>query len=286
MGCYRIGGINIKIDGLRGSDVNARMRPYETTAENADALIVCCESSPMKPYMGNLIDISITSQEFLDCGDKYVLQFRGGQSIYAAIEFDKSFRGALCRVCDISQYNGDSIEIRLFKMAGIAYRYIASYHGLYTFHASSVVCQNKAVLFLAPAGVGKSTNANLWIKNYPKNTYILNDDAPVISCKNGVYSVHGTPWCGKDGLNSNKSAEAGAFVFIKRATAPAINRMSADEARIGMITNMRGIEFPGIKCAAYGAAENMASKIASYTHEFCMTDKSARLAHDTIFAHI
>ena len=70
-------------------------------------------------------------------------------------------------------------------------------------HSSCVVYEDKAYLFSAPCGTGKSTHTQIWLKRFP-GAYILNDDKPAIRImEDGVYAF-GTPFSGKTDLNVNK----------------------------------------------------------------------------------
>lgn len=79
------------------------------------------------------------------------------------------------------------------------YRNLPIYQGM-LLHASAVVYENKAYLFSAPCGTGKSTHTSLWLKQFP-SAYILNDDKPAIRCIGGKFYAYGTPWSGKSDSN-------------------------------------------------------------------------------------
>ncbi|MBK5721503.1 hypothetical protein JGH11_11530 [Dysgonomonas sp. Marseille-P4677] len=63
-------------------------------------------------------------------------------------------------------------------------------------HASTIVKDQEAVLFLGESGTGKSTHTRLWLQ-YIENTYLLNDDSPLLRVKNDKIFVCGSPWSGK-----------------------------------------------------------------------------------------
>jgi hypothetical protein len=46
-------------------------------------------------------------------------------------------------------------------------------------HASVIIHENQAVLFLGESGTGKSTHTRLWLENIP-GTRLLNDDSPIL----------------------------------------------------------------------------------------------------------
>ena len=56
----------------------------------------------------------------------------------------------------------------------------AADYGIVLFHSCAVVCDEKAYLFTAPSGTGKSTHADLWCKLLGKKVKILNGDKPFL----------------------------------------------------------------------------------------------------------
>lgn len=80
--------------------------------------------------------------------------------------------------------------------AMIAYSYITSKRQTLLIHASAVVKDGRAYVFLGRSGTGKSTHARLWLENIPESK-LLNDDNPIIYIKQGKVYVCGSPWSGK-----------------------------------------------------------------------------------------
>ena len=72
----------------------------------------------------------------------------------------------------------------------LAYNMQASARGCFALHASAVVCDGRAVLFLGESGTGKSTHAQLWCKSF-NGCRLLNDDSPVVAAVDGGLRVYG-----------------------------------------------------------------------------------------------
>lgn len=100
-------------------------------------------------------------------------------------------------------------------------------------HASAVVVDDKAYLFSAPCGTGKSTHTGKWLELFGDRAYILNDDKPALRIKNGIVYAYGTPWSGKHDISVNKGVPAGGICFLKRAKSDSIKK----------ITPSNGIEY-------------------------------------------
>lgn len=95
-------------------------------------------------------------------------------------------------------------------------------------HSSSILWNNKGILFSAPAGTGKSTHVHLWKQLY--DTPILDGDATACRLINGNHYVYGLPWCGTSGEFMNQSAPLGAIVFLQQAKENSIIKLEFHEA--------------------------------------------------------
>lgn len=90
---------------------------------------------------------------------------------------------------------------------------------------------NKAVLFSAPCGTGKSTHTGLWRKYFGEDkAIIINDDKPAIRLMGDTFYVYGTPWSGKSDLNTNVKVPLQAIVFLEQASENCIERLSNKDA--------------------------------------------------------
>jgi hypothetical protein len=102
-------------------------------------------------------------------------------------------------------------------------------HGRFFLHASAVVSDGEAYLFSAPSGVGKSTHTALWLKQFPES-YILNDDKPVIYPEKERVTVWGTPFSGKTDLQVNCGVPLKSICFLKRGAENNIRHVDEDSA--------------------------------------------------------
>ncbi|MBQ2932531.1 MAG: hypothetical protein IJE62_06815 [Clostridia bacterium] len=102
-------------------------------------------------------------------------------------------------------------------------------------HASAVVYKERAYLFSAPSGTGKSTHTKQWLDAFGEDAYILNDDKPVIRLLNGKAVVFGTPWSGKTDQNRNAGVLLGGICFLERADENWIKPVGAKDAAFGIL---------------------------------------------------
>lgn len=99
-------------------------------------------------------------------------------------------------------------------------------------HASAILWQEKAVLFLGESGTGKSTHTRLWQQYVPGST-LLNDDSPFLQTSSetdGAPCVWGSPWSGKTPCYHNIRRPLAGIVRLSQAPENRIRRLSTVEA--------------------------------------------------------
>jgi len=110
------------------------------------------------------------------------------------------------------------------------------YHKLLDFdgfmlHASALAMDNKAYLFSAKSGTGKSTHTELWQKCFGEDrAVIINDDKPAIRFINNLFYVYGTPWSGKSDKNLDMKVPLKGIIFIERSETNWIKRIDSKQA--------------------------------------------------------
>ena len=101
--------------------------------------------------------------------------------------------------------------------------------GIFSLHSSLVRRrEGGAILFTAPSGTGKSTQAGLWEQFAGAET--LNGDRSMLRRIDGVWTAFGSPFAGTSGIYRNESAPVRALVVLRQAPENTIRRLSAAEA--------------------------------------------------------
>ena len=98
-----------------------------------------------------------------------------------------------------------------------------SFAGTLLLHASAVEYEGKAVIFTAPSGTGKTTQAELW-ETYAGAT-ILNGDKVFLRLRDGKVLAWGSPWSGSSPYRVNACAESAAIVVLSQAPANQLSRL-------------------------------------------------------------
>lgn len=100
--------------------------------------------------------------------------------------------------------------------------------GGFLLHASWVRYQDKAILFTGPSGMGKSTQADLWVKH--RGAQLINGDRAAIFPTPRGAEVRGIPYCGSSGVNKNKTMPLAAVVCLSQASENSLTRLSGVKA--------------------------------------------------------
>lgn len=88
-------------------------------------------------------------------------------------------------------------------------------YGAFLMHGAVVGLHGKAYLFTAPSGVGKTTHTGFWLEQFP-DAFIINGDKPLLKYKDGKVYAFGSPWAGKEGVNTNTSLPLYAICALAR----------------------------------------------------------------------
>lgn len=95
-------------------------------------------------------------------------------------------------------------------------------------HASFISWQGKGVLFSAPSGTGKSTQADLW-RQY-EEADILNGDRAALRRVSGRWRAYGLPYAGTSGIYRNESVPLKAITALRQSGENRIRRIYGAEA--------------------------------------------------------
>ena len=108
-------------------------------------------------------------------------------------------------------------------------------------HASSVIYEGRAYLFLGKSGTGKSTHSRMW-QTALEGVELMNDDHPVLRVgPDGSTTAYGSPWSGKTPCYKNISAPLGGVIRISRASHNRAVRLTPIQAYASLMTSCSGM---------------------------------------------
>lgn len=107
-----------------------------------------------------------------------------------------------------------------------------------TLHSSVVEINGGVIIFFAPSGVGKSTQAALW-ERY-RGAKQLNGDKTGISSENNRTIAYGLPFCGTSKICTNFSLPVRGMVLLSQAEENKISRLTGLTALKAVMDNCFG----------------------------------------------
>ena len=97
-------------------------------------------------------------------------------------------------------------------------------------HSSFIKYKDKGILFSAPSGTGKSTQADLWEKY--ENAEIINGDKAGIRKIDEKWMAYGLPFAGTSGIYKNKKAEISHIIVLRQGKENKLTKLSPRDAFI------------------------------------------------------
>lgn len=91
-------------------------------------------------------------------------------------------------------------------------------YGRVFFHGTAFMWKEKAWVFTAPSGTGKTTQYLLWKLLYGEDVQMINGDKPILECTDSGIIVHHSPWRGKENLGQLRSAPLGGIIILEQAS--------------------------------------------------------------------
>jgi hypothetical protein len=95
-------------------------------------------------------------------------------------------------------------------------------------HASAVKHEGEAVIFIGPSGIGKTTQAELWMAHLQAE--ILNGDKVFVRLDQQRPRAYGSPWSGYSPYIVNDSAPVRAIILLRQGPVNAMEKLTGPHA--------------------------------------------------------
>lgn len=154
-------------------------------------------------------------------------------------------------------------------------------------HGSVVACDGQAYMFVAPSGVGKSTRTKIWVDEIP-GSLVVNGDKPLIKVKENEVLACGTPWCGKEGWNTNVMIPLRAIFLLERADDSQnnmIREIDFEDAFPNLLKQTHRSEKSELALKTVCLLSELQSKVKIYRFRSAPTSEAIHLAYETARPH-
>lgn len=234
---YNIAGIQVHYKG-RKEWLHAFFEPFlEDGKENPSAHIHMGEQIQISQNwrVRSLSEVPEIAGELLLFGSQLDIYRCSGDYM---LRFPSNHHLALCTLSfdgkeAVFYYDGSTQQEavdELFYGFRAAFFYLAALHGKYALHSASNYYQEKAWLYSASSGTGKTTHVKLWEKLYA--VPVLNGDLNLLGMEKDEVFVYGIPWCGTSGVYTTKKYPLGGIILLKRGTENRVCKLPQDERQL------------------------------------------------------
>ena len=219
----KIGGITVSIAAPCELIDNSFLKDFSTApSERIDQRVIVSFAPPLFRTNGTIL---VRDTELVVCERErdYLILFPTFSQI-REVSLSKDGTDVVFRC--IHPVNED-LEFQFFHALRLAFLYLAEKRGMYAIHSASILYRDRAWLFSASAGTGKSTHVNLWRELY--QTAVLNGDLNLLAIEDGRPVIHGIPWCGTSEVFDKRTLPLGGIVLLLRGTRDYVEELSDDQ---------------------------------------------------------
>ena len=157
---------------------------------------------------------------------------------------------------------------------------------IFVMHGSVVELDGEGYAFLAPSGVGKTTQTRLWQQHFGQRLRVINGDKPLIRMVHdgeaAQFHAYGTPWQGKEGMGCNACAPLKAVFFLKQSREPgAVPATHAQKVDLLFRQLLMPVE-PERMMRLLNMADKLVSSVPFYVLSCDMTEASVLCAYHAV----
>ena len=157
---------------------------------------------------------------------------------------------------------------------------------VFVMHGSVVAVDGEGYAFLAPSGVGKTTQTRLWQQHFGQRLRVINGDKPLIRMVHdgeaAQFHAYGTPWQWKEGMGCNACAPLKAVFFLKQSREPgAVPATHAQKVDLLFRQLLMPVE-PERMMRLLNMADKLVSSVPFYVLSCDMTEASVLCAYHAV----
>lgn len=224
----RLGGIVFFFNSERELIINHELKPYIVELmEMPDVMIyISWDWEHVDFPQVNMIGQDAILNYYEEKNVSYCIARGGPKGAIACTKYTRNFEKMICTINEKPFLQPPKALGSILRM--IPMRAIFLHFHIIFLHASQITLQGKGVLFAAPSGTGKSTQAKLWQQF--RNAEIVCNDRTLLRQQKGEWLTYGYPLDGSEPVCSNKVNRLGCVVLLKQGIVNEAQRLRACKA--------------------------------------------------------
>ena len=221
---FKTGNITLRVETEEPLDVGEPFSRFLSDEADGAVRLKFTFADKIEPS-GSFVSGNRTADIFSD-GESYNFCYRSAEDGYYAMRTVNLTDTGCQSVLVSERYRGMLWTRAVFSLMG--FEDIAASLGASVFHSSFAEYEGEAILFTAPCGTGKSTQARLWEKC--RNSFTVNGDKALIYEQDGVLYAAGLPFSGSSDICHNRILPVKAIVRLGQAKENTVRRLSGINA--------------------------------------------------------
>lgn len=203
--------------------------------DDAPALLVDCHAVPEVPEPDGGACLQEAERQIWQNGTAVTRcrMVHAATQPYARLDYDLTQPSKATLIIREADWRWVTGYLRLWSILSLP-QLLLPFHTL-IFHASYIGWNGKGILFTAPSGTGKSTQAELWRRH--RGAEVLNGDKAGVRL-DGTPLAHGVPFSGTSGICHNVSLPLKAVVVLSQAPENIIRRLPPSQAVAALCPNV------------------------------------------------
>lgn len=220
---YLIGGVSVRLDcGPFLREGGRNMEQFRCPEGGGDLAVLQCRTEPLEPCLTEKVRGDNGVYEIWRHERELVLSYHWGSRYHGFLIRPERF--AVSFPPDMAHQPPVPADW-FFSVCGFHRQLLR--RGACVLHAAYIDAGGRAILFTAPSGTGKSTQAALWERYAGAQT--INGDRAVLRRRDGVWHAWGYPGCGSSGICRNRTLPLGAIVVLEQGPENILVPMTAGQ---------------------------------------------------------
>ncbi len=154
-------------------------------------------------------------------------------------------------------------------------------HSIFLMHGSVVATNGRAYMFTAASGVGKTTRSMEWVRQI-ENSIVVNGDKPLLKIKEKEVYACGTPWCGKEKLNTNICLPLSGIILLERAEKSSLQKIEFSSAFPRLLQQTYRPQNPLKMAKTLALLKNMEKKVSFYKYCINLEDMDMKKLYEAV----
>lgn len=217
-----IGGMIISIESEIPLAASSNMQKFIASGSNSDIELKVRFVDVLMPFPENFCGEDLLFDYYADESYCYAVTKPGTLGPLSVSQFAKDYSQNMLFVNEKEHPNIVRSVDKVLHLFPIR-QFLAKRNAM-ILHASAIKIGQKGILFSAPSGTGKSTQAQLWKKH--EDSKMICNDRTLIRKNDDIYDIYGYPIDGNTPICTNAQVKLGAIVVLRQGLENHIQRLS------------------------------------------------------------